>query len=124
PGGSLPVDRLTGHRTRHSCAGPRSHHESEPGSAGRTQMTTKSDPGKRKGKSLAGLQRFGRSLMLPIATLPAAGLLLRLGQDDMLGRWQATEDVAKVLAADRKITRLNSSHVKSSYAVFCLKKKQ
>ena len=37
--------------------------------------------------------------MLPIATLPAAGLLLRLGQDDMLGRWQATEDVAKVLAA-------------------------
>src|SRR5690606_41972958 len=26
-------------------------------------------------------------------------------------------------AADRKSTRLNSSHVKSSYAVFCLKKK-
>src|SRR5690606_41418658 len=25
---------------------------------------------------------------------------------------------------DRKSTRLNSSHVKSSYAVFCLKKKQ
>ncbi|MGK2349759.1 PTS transporter subunit EIIC [Actinomyces sp. W5033] len=30
-------------------------------------------------------QRLGRSLMLPIATLPAAGLLLRLGQGDMLG---------------------------------------
>src|SRR5690606_41940513 len=27
------------------------------------------------------------------------------------------------LEADRKSTRLNSSHVKSSYAVFCLKKK-
>src|SRR5690606_42141339 len=27
-------------------------------------------------------------------------------------------------AADRKSTRLNSSHVKISYAVFCLKKKQ
>src|SRR5690606_39838546 len=26
-------------------------------------------------------------------------------------------------AADRKSTRLNSSHVKTSYAVFCLKKK-
>src|SRR5690606_40426066 len=26
--------------------------------------------------------------------------------------------------ADRKSTRLNSSHVKSSYAVFCLKKKK
>ena len=32
------------------------------------------------------LQRIGRSLMLPIASLPAAALLLRLGQDDMLGK--------------------------------------
>ena len=31
------------------------------------------------------LQRIGRSLMLPIAVLPAAALLLRLGQDDLLG---------------------------------------
>src|SRR5690606_41880281 len=30
---------------------------------------------------------------------------------------------SEVLAIDRKSTRLNSSHVKSSYAVFCLKKK-
>ena len=29
-------------------------------------------------------QRFGRTLMLPIAVLPIAGLLLRLGQDDLL----------------------------------------
>src|SRR5690606_41793365 len=29
-----------------------------------------------------------------------------------------------VLAVDRKSTRLNSSHVKISYAVFCLKKKK
>src|SRR5690606_41008457 len=28
------------------------------------------------------------------------------------------------VAADRKSTRLNSSHVKISYAVFCLKKKR
>lgn len=33
----------------------------------------------------ATLQRVGRSLMLPIAVMPAAALLLRLGQDDMLG---------------------------------------
>ncbi|WP_257994315.1 hypothetical protein [Corynebacterium parakroppenstedtii] len=32
------------------------------------------------------LQRLGKSLMLPIALLPAAGILLRLGQDDLLGR--------------------------------------
>src|SRR5690606_4133417 len=31
--------------------------------------------------------------------------------------------MAAVLAADRKSTRLNSSHVKISYGVFCLKKK-
>ena len=31
------------------------------------------------------LQKFGRTLMLPIAVLPIAGLLLRLGQDDVLG---------------------------------------
>src|SRR5438874_8224608 len=30
---------------------------------------------------------------------------------------------ATVLAVDRKSTRLNSSHVEISYAVFCLKKK-
>lgn len=32
-----------------------------------------------------GLQRLGRALMLPIAVLPVAGLLLRLGQPDLLG---------------------------------------
>src|SRR6201986_1651147 len=31
------------------------------------------------------MQRLGKSLMLPIAVLPAAGILLRLGQDDLLG---------------------------------------
>lgn len=33
---------------------------------------------------LGFLQRIGKSLMLPIAVLPAAGLLLRLGQPDLL----------------------------------------
>src|SRR5690554_1625735 len=31
---------------------------------------------------------------------------------------------ANILRADRKSTRLNSSHVRISYAVFCLKKKK
>jgi PTS system N-acetylglucosamine-specific IIC component len=34
--------------------------------------------------STAGLQRLGRALMLPIAVLPIAGLLLRIGQPDLL----------------------------------------
>ena len=33
------------------------------------------------------LQRIGRSLMMPITVLPAAALLLRLGQPDLLGRY-------------------------------------
>ncbi|AEV76626.1 PTS system, glucose-like IIB component [Mycolicibacterium rhodesiae NBB3] len=37
----------------------------------------------------AQLQRLGKSLMLPIAVLPAAGILLRLGQPDLLGKIEA-----------------------------------
>ena len=43
---------------------------------------------KKKSAAMKNLQKLGRSLMLPIAVLPAAALLLRLGQDDMLGRWE------------------------------------
>ena len=50
-------------------------------------MTTVAEPTrtKRGVPGFAQLQRVGRSLMLPIASLPAAALLLRLGQPDMLG---------------------------------------
>ncbi|MEU6093302.1 PTS transporter subunit EIIC [Streptomyces sp. NPDC047079] len=42
---------------------------------------------KKKGAgAMAVLQRIGRSLMLPVAVLPAAALLVRLGNTDMLGR--------------------------------------
>ncbi|MEU6678284.1 PTS transporter subunit EIIC [Streptomyces sp. NPDC046925] len=47
-----------------------------------------------------GLQKMGRSLQLPIAVLPAAGILNRLGQPDVFGAdglgW---DNVAKVFAA-------------------------
>jgi PTS system N-acetylglucosamine-specific IIC component len=35
---------------------------------------------------LQGMQKIGRSLQLPVAVLPAAGILMRLGQDDVFGR--------------------------------------
>lgn len=35
--------------------------------------------------AFSGLQQLGRALMLPIAVLPIAGLLFRLGQPDLLG---------------------------------------
>jgi PTS system N-acetylglucosamine-specific IIC component len=55
--------------------------------------------GDRQVRGLAVLQRIGRSLMLPIAALPAAALLLRLGQGDLLGRFASLEHVAAVVGA-------------------------
>ena len=47
-------------------------------------------------KIITGLQPIGRALMLPIAVLPVAALLLRLGQPDLL-------DVAAIAAAGNAI---------------------
>lgn len=55
--------------------------------------------GKEPSKPLQVLQRLGRSLMLPIASLPAAALLMRLGQDDLLGRFDGLHTVAAVIGA-------------------------
>src|SRR5690625_4319589 len=58
------------------------------------------------------------------------GLKLSLWYQEMkrnLERFNAAADVietGKLSGADRKSTRLNSSHVAISYAVFCLKKKK
>ncbi|MEU8582552.1 PTS transporter subunit EIIC [Streptomyces abikoensis] len=45
---------------------------------------------------MAIAQRIGRSLMLPVAVLPAAALLVRLGNDDMLGRKSFPEFIVKI----------------------------
>ncbi|MFF3893122.1 PTS transporter subunit EIIC [Streptomyces sp. NPDC001812] len=48
--------------------------------------TASAAPAKKRGSGLIqGLQKVGRSLQLPIAVLPAAGILLRLGQPDVFG---------------------------------------
>ena len=65
-----------------------------------TTTTASEAPANKRGPGLfQGLQKVGRSLQLPIAVLPAAGLLLRLGQPDVFGEeglgWA---DVAKVFA--------------------------
>lgn len=38
-------------------------------------------------KAFSTLQKIGKSLMLPVSVLPAAGLLLRFGQPDLLGKY-------------------------------------
>ncbi|QQM43070.1 PTS transporter subunit EIIC [Streptomyces liliifuscus] len=51
-----------------------------------TTATAPAAPAKKWGSGLLqGLQKVGRSLQLPIAVLPAAGILLRLGQPDVFG---------------------------------------
>src|SRR5690349_22982458 len=52
----------------------------------------------------------------------------RLGSDDESSFWTSEWDLflesRPAVRPDRKSTRLNSSHVEISYAVFCLKKKK
>ena len=45
---------------------------------------------------VSGLQKMGRSLQLPIAVLPAAGILNRLGQPDIHTSWHFPSNLVKV----------------------------
>src|SRR5258705_1033538 len=70
------------------------------------------------------IRRPPRSTLFPYTTL------FRSHAHEAAGRARAGEEhiavlvgKAQVLEGDRKSTRLNSSHLGISYAVFCLKKK-
>src|SRR3712207_8685760 len=81
------------------------------------------------------IRRPPRSTLFPYTTaLPILVPLLGRGPEDARGYWQRKVPVGvsvtevpglpgQILSADRKSTRLNSSHANISYAVFCLKKK-
>src|SRR3712207_7338904 len=87
------------------------------------------------------IRRPPRSTLFPYTTLfrsvdghapdPLPGGVAALAQrrpvgravDDLVGAALARGDLAGRDHADRKSTRLNSSHANISYAVFCLKKK-
>src|SRR2546426_4451257 len=76
------------------------------------------------------IRRPPRSTLFPYTTLfrsrarlgePLAGRAAVPGRQDLAATARA-RDVA--VSLDRKSTRLNSSHLVISYAVFCLKKKK
>src|SRR5256885_7414586 len=79
------------------------------------------------------IRRPPRSPLFPYTTLFRSepllhGPLVEVAEQARLpaaahGRGRAAEEEAQ-LAPDRKSTRLNSSHLVISYAVFCLKKKK
>src|SRR5439155_13027390 len=67
------------------------------------------------------IRRPPRSTLFPYTTL------FRSGRLDAAGRYVGQApggDRPAAARTDRKSTRLNSSHVAISYAVFCLKKKK
>src|SRR5690554_7381981 len=66
-----------------------------------------------------------RSRALPVAAPAQLGQRILRRNDAVLGKTprRAPATAGKAARQDRKSTRLNSSHVRISYAVFCLKKK-
>src|SRR5699024_12663929 len=60
------------------------------------------------------------TLLVPEASITPAGVFPRLKRFTVSGIFSVGADLD---GRDRKSTRLNSSHVSISYAVFCLKKK-
>src|SRR5438874_9063949 len=65
------------------------------------------------------------STLFPYTTLfrSVDGTLHEIGEVPVLNK-KIKHDIEVVVDRDRKSTRLNSSHVEISYAVFCLKKKR
>src|SRR6201989_1540581 len=68
------------------------------------------------------IRRPPRSTLFPYTTLFRSAFVPPVPGHDLPGChvYRTLDD----LAADRKSTRLNSSHVEISYAVFCLKKEE
>src|SRR3989442_1934771 len=69
-----------------------------------------------------------RSTLFPYTTLFRSHARSNEASDAQQSAYHDRRARARILAAqtslDRKSTRLNSSHVRISYAVFCLKKKK
>src|SRR3989442_2099607 len=69
------------------------------------------------------IRRPPRSTLFPYTTLFRSHFLVN-DKPARDGAWDVAITPAAGGALDRKSTRLNSSHVRISYAVFCLKKKK
>src|SRR5438874_4630293 len=70
------------------------------------------------------IRRPPRSTLFPYTTLFRSSIFLNVQMGaDCEYKLVVAHDMHLELILDRKSTRLNSSHVEISYAVFCLKKK-
>src|SRR5438874_4270300 len=66
-------------------------------------------------RSVSNAMRYASPAWLPLLVLGGVAVAAAV---ERRGAWRVTA------LGDRKSTRLNSSHVEISYAVFCLKKKK
>src|SRR5690606_39662625 len=90
-----------------------------------TSTTSRS---RRKRRTIASSEKWGRPHLLA-RRRGRSLVLLKANGDETPNRarpiWKARSSFSiTARSTDRKSTRLNSSHVKISYAVFCLKKKK
>src|SRR2546430_7043120 len=71
------------------------------------------------------IRRPPRSTLFPYTTLfRSSWAQLNSALSEVAGKSEPSGSAASPASADRKSTRLNSSHSQISYAVFCLKKKK
>src|SRR5947199_8314211 len=70
------------------------------------------------------IRRPPRSTLFPYTTLFRSKYLARGVERSSVPTSERPRGGRRPVAADRKSTRLNSSHLGISYAVFCLKKKK
>src|SRR5690606_40957595 len=79
---------------------------------------------------MIGLLLLGFPMMIPLITAAAFGFVMMFDGFDQMGTFvqqmmggiRPASLIAVPMFIDRKSTRLNSSHVKTSYAVLCLTK--
>src|SRR5690349_23632587 len=101
-------------------------------SSRQTSSTTSSET-----SAIVAVSRKQAAIGLPSNLAQRAAFLARLHRERNLQTWvervvrerveleeRAFTQARRELTSDRKSTRLNSSHVEISYAVFCLKKKK
>src|SRR5690606_27777115 len=119
PGRRSPTRSASGATTRFSCSHPPTSPGWRPESTAYNEAQTR-EPG---GTGLRGSLWDSDRLNL-IRVIPAKGLLLGLPGSRRRKRQRTRVEKRQAFVEDRKSTRLNSSHVKISYAVFCLKKKK
>src|SRR5437870_3405754 len=72
---------------------------------------------------LGSLSDRQRVAQLVVPWIPGSYAALDDSLLQVAARWVDSLEIGGLIVSDRKSTRLNSSHVAISYAVFCLKKK-